>query len=102
VVHVYGRLVTLVPEWAAEWRHFYGDWTDVRRFTLTGLRDCISSHGFEVREAMRFRQLPLLWDRPYLSPFSDMAALLPNAFKRSKFVRFSKEWMLLVVADRVG
>jgi hypothetical protein len=41
-----------------------------------------------------------LWDRPYLSPLSDAAALLPDAFKRSKFVRFSKEWMLLVVADR--
>jgi hypothetical protein len=55
-----------------------------------------------VREALRFRQLPLLWDKPYLRPLSDVAALLPSAFKRSKFVRFSKEWMLLVVADRVG
>jgi len=97
-----GRMVTLVPDWMAQWRHFYDDWTHVRPFTLIGLRECIQSHGFEVREARRFRQLPLLWQRPYLSPLSDAAALLPNAFKRSKFVRFSKEWMLLVVADRVG
>ena len=97
-----GRFVSLVPDWTAQWRHFYDDWTHVRPFTLTGLRECIQSHGFEVREALRFRQLPLLWDHPYLSPLSDAAALLPNAFKRSKFVRFSKEWMLLVVADRVG
>jgi hypothetical protein len=55
-----------------------------------------------VREAMRFRQLPLLWDHPYLKPLADAAALLPSAFKRSKFVRFSQEWMLLVIADRVG
>jgi SAM-dependent methyltransferase len=97
-----GRMVSLVPDWTAQWRHFYDDWTHVRPFTLTGLRECIQSHGFEVREATRFRQLPLLWERPYLSPLCDAAALLPNAFKRSKFVRFSKEWMLLVVADRVG
>ncbi len=97
-----GRLVSLVPDWTAQWRHFYDDWTHVRPFTLTGLRECIQSHGFEVREALRFRQLPLLWERPYLRPFSDAASLLPSAFKRSKFVRFSKEWMLLVVADRVG
>ena len=97
-----GRLVSLVPDWKAQWRHFYDDWTHVRPFTLTGLRECIQSHGFEVREARRFRQLPWLWERPYLSPLSDAAALLPSAFKRSKFVRFSKEWMLLVVADRVG
>jgi SAM-dependent methyltransferase len=97
-----GRMVSLVPDWTAQWRHFYDDWTHVRPFTLTGLRECIQSHGFEIREAVRFRQLPLLWEHPYLGPLSDAAALLPSAFKRSKFVRFSKEWMLLVVADRVG
>ncbi len=97
-----GRLISLVPDWKAQWRHFYDDWTHVRPFTLTGLRECIQSHGFEVKEARRFRQLPLLWEHPYLGPLSDAAALLPSAFKRSKFVRFSKEWMLLVVADRVG
>lgn len=97
-----GRLVSLVPDWKAQWRHFYDDWTHVRPFTLVGLRECIQSHGFEVREARRFRQLPSLWERPYLSPIAGAAALLPEAFKRSKFVRFSKEWMLLVVADRAG
>jgi SAM-dependent methyltransferase len=95
-----GRLVSLVPDWTAQWRHFFDDWTHVRPFTLTGLRECVQSHGFQIREAVRFRQLPLLWERPYLRPLSDAAALLPAAFKRSKFVRFSKEWMLLVVADR--
>jgi SAM-dependent methyltransferase len=97
-----GRMISLVPDWMAQWRHFYDDWTHVRPFTLVGLRECVQSHGFEVREALRFRQLPLLWDRPYLKPLADAAALLPSAFKRSKFVRFSQEWMLLVVADRVG
>ena len=97
-----GRMVSLVPDWMAQWRHFYDDWTHVRPFTLTGLRECIQSHGFEVHDARRFRQLPLLWERPYLRPLADAAALLPSAFKRSKFVRFSQEWMLLVVADRVG
>jgi SAM-dependent methyltransferase len=97
-----GRMISLVPDWKAQWRHFYDDWTHVRPFTLTGLRECIQSHGFEVREAVRFRQLPLLWERPYLRPLADAASLLPSAFKRSKFVRFSQEWMLLVVADRIG
>lgn len=95
-----GRMVALVPDWTAQWRHFYDDWTHVRPFTLNGLRECIASHGFQVREARRFRQLPLLWDRPYLRPLADAAALLPSPFKKSTFVRFSKEWMLLVVADK--
>jgi SAM-dependent methyltransferase len=95
-----GRMVTLVPDWTAQWRHFYDDWTHVRPFTLSGLRECIACHGFQVREALRFRQLPLLWEHPYLRPLADAAALLPSPFKKSKFVRFSKEWMLLVVADK--
>ena len=95
-----GRMVTLVPDWTAQWRHFYDDWTHVRPFTLNGLSECIACHGFQVREALRFRQLPLLWEHPYLRPLADAAALLPSPFKKSKFVRFSKEWMLLVVADK--
>jgi SAM-dependent methyltransferase len=95
-----GRMLTLVPDWTAQWRHFYDDWTHVRPFTLSGLRECIACHGFQVREALRFRQLPVLWQHPYLKPLADAAELLPSPFKKSKFVRFSKEWMLLVVADK--
>jgi SAM-dependent methyltransferase len=95
-----GRMITLVPDWKAQFSHFYDDWTHVRPFTLTGLKECIESHGFVIREARRFRQLPFLWERPWLRPLADAAALLPNNFKRHKLVRFAKEWMLLVVADR--
>jgi SAM-dependent methyltransferase len=95
-----GKLIALVPDWTAQWRHFYDDWTHVRPFTLTGLRECIASHGLTIGEARRFRQLPLLWERPYLRPLADAAALLPTFCKSSKFVRFSKEWMLLVVAEK--
>ncbi|HEY1534612.1 MAG TPA: class I SAM-dependent methyltransferase [Polyangiaceae bacterium] len=97
-----GRMIALVPDWTAQWRHFYDDWTHVRPFTLNGLRECVACHGFQVREAVRFRQLPLLWAHPYLRPLADAAALLPTPFKKSKFVRFSKEWMLLVVADKAA
>lgn len=95
-----GRMISMVPDWTAQFRHFYDDWTHVRPFTLTGLKECLSSHGFRVRTAIRFRQLPLLWERPYLRPLADVATLLPRPFKRFKFVRFSQEWMLLVVADK--
>ncbi|MGC4092290.1 MAG: class I SAM-dependent methyltransferase [Polyangiaceae bacterium] len=95
-----GRMISMVPDWTAQFRHFYDDWTHVRPFTLTGLKECLQSHGFRVRHALRFRQLPLLWSRPYLRPLADAATLLPSPFKRFKFVRFSQEWMLLVVADK--
>lgn len=95
-----GIMLSLVPDFRAQWRHFYDDWTHVRPFTLTGLRECLQSHDFEILEAKRFRQLPLLWKHPYLRPLADVATVLPAAFKRSKWVRFSQEWMLLAVVQK--
>ncbi|HVU01486.1 MAG TPA: class I SAM-dependent methyltransferase [Polyangiaceae bacterium] len=95
-----GTLLSLVPDFRAQWRHFYDDWTHVHPYTLPGLTECIACHGFRVREARHFRQLPHLWERPWLRPLSDLCVLLPDVFKTSKFVRFSKEWMLLVVAEK--
>lgn len=95
-----GRMISMVPDWTAQMRHFYDDWTHVRPFTLTGLTECIQSHGFRVCVSKRFRQLPSLWERPFLNPLADAAALLPDRLKTFKFVRFAKEWMLLVVADK--
>ena len=95
-----GLMLSMVPDFQAQWRHFYDDWTHVRPFTLMGLRECLQSHEFELVEAIRFRQLPVLWQRPYLRPLADAAALLPAGLKRSKWVRFSKEWMLLAVVRK--
>jgi SAM-dependent methyltransferase len=95
-----GLMMSMVPDFQAQWRHFYDDWTHVRPFTLMGLRECLQSHEFDIVEAKHFRQLPVLWKRPYLRPFADAAALLPAGLKRSKWVRFSKEWMLLAVAQK--
>ncbi len=97
-----GLLISLVPDWKAQWSHFYDDWTHVRPFTLVGLRECLMSHGYEVTHAERFRQLPLLWKRPYLKPLADLTTLLPDGWKTHKWVRFSKEWMLLAVARKPG
>lgn len=95
-----GRLVSMVPDWRSQWRHFYDDWTHVRPFTLNGLSECVTSHGFAIVHAERFRQLPFLWKRPYLGFVADIATLLPDRMKTSKLVRFSKERMLLVVATK--
>lgn len=97
-----GIMISLVPDFVAQWSHFYDDWTHVRPFTLTGFRECLLSHDYEVIEVKRFRQLPLLWKRPYLRPLADAAELLPRKLKRYKWVRFSKEWMLLAAAKKPG
>ncbi len=96
-----GRMISMVPDWKSQLSSFYDDWTHVRPFTLTGLSECLSCHGFELRDARHFRQLPFLWKRPYLRPLASAAARMPSFFtERSKLVKFAKGWMLLVVSDK--
>ncbi len=55
-------------------------------------------HGFENVHVERFRQLPILWGAGgWLLPFAEITRVLaPNFLKPySKWVRFSKEIMLL-------
>ena len=93
-----GLLLSMVPDWTAQWRHFYDDFTHIRPFTLTGLVQLLESQGFTILEAERFRQLPFVWRHPRLHLLCNLLALLPDRFKRFKTVRFSKERMLLVLA----
>ena len=95
-----GSAIIMTPDWKAQFRHFYDDYTHVQPFTMMGLTDVMRTNRFVIREATRFRQLPFLWRRPYLRVLSDLLSLLPERFKKYKSVKFSKEWMLLVVAEK--
>ena len=95
-----GLMIVMTPDWKAQYRHFYDDYTHVRPFTIMGLTDVVEAHRFLIRDARRFRQLPFLWRRPYLRIVSDVLGWLPEWFKNYKIVKFSKEWMLLVVAEK--
>jgi SAM-dependent methyltransferase len=98
-----GMAITMVPDWKSTRNiSFYDDYTHRTPFTLISLRDIFFIHGFNSVCVELFRQLPILWNMPWLSPISKLTALLmPNALSsRSKFVRFSKEIMLLCTARK--
>ncbi len=95
-----GTVLSMVPDWQAQWRHFYDDYTHIRPFTLVGLVQLHESQGFNILHAQRFRQLPIVWRYPWLHPLCNVLSLLPDSLKRYKLVRFSKEWMLLVIAQK--
>ena len=95
-----GLMIAMTPDWKAQFRHFYDDYTHVRPFTLEGISDAVRAHRFLIRDGRRFRQLPFLWHRPYLHIFSNLLAMLPDKLKSYKIVKFSKEWMLLMVAEK--
>ncbi len=97
-----GLVITMVPDWETVYKVFYNDYTHRTPFTKTSLKDIFVIHGFDSVESEKFRQLPLIWDIPWLLPISKLVAVItPESMKKySKFIRFSKEVMLLCSASK--
>jgi len=108
-----GVSVIMTPSWEHNYKAaFYIDHTHVTPFTRASLKDLMEMSGFKDVEVYYFYQLPYLWKYPHLKMFSKLVSLLPIPYaplnqvpwkvsnKLNKFVRFSKEVMLLAVAKK--
>ena len=92
-----GRVITLTPDWTHVYKSFYEDYTHRTPFTQASLRDIMLIHSFEEVEVGEFLQLPIVWKFPWMKYLSKIiACVTPQVtVKKFKFVRFSKEVMLL-------
>ena len=108
-----GTAVILTPSWEHNYKGaFYIDHTHVTPFTRTSLEDALKMAGFQNVEVHYFYQLPVLWKYPWLKIFSKILSFLPIPYsplnnvpwrvsnKFNKYVRFSKEVMLLAIAKK--
>jgi len=108
-----GVAVIMTPSWIHNYKAaFYIDHTHVTPFTKPSLRDMMEMAGFKEVKVYYFYQIPYLWKFPYLKFFSKLVSFLPIPYaplnqvpwktsnKINKFVRFSKEVMLLAVAKK--
>lgn len=98
-----GLAITLCPDWEFNYRIYFEDYTHRTPFMLSSLRDIQVIHGFENIRVERFRQLPVLWGSgSWLLPFAELTRVFTPSFLRahSKWVRFSKEIMLLSSSNK--
>ncbi|MBF0211938.1 MAG: methyltransferase domain-containing protein [Magnetococcales bacterium] len=98
-----GLAITLCPAWEYNYRIYFEDFTHRTPFMQTSLRDIHLMHGFENIQVTLFRQLPVLWgEGKILLPLAELTRwLAPEILKpHSKWVRFSKEIMLLASATK--
>ena len=99
-----GMVITLCPDWAFNYRIYFEDYTHRTPFMQSSLRDILLIHGFADVLVEPFRQLPILWGGAgkYLLPLAELTRVLcPSLLKPySKWVRFSKEIMLLSCATK--
>ncbi len=98
-----GIAIHMTPDWGTQYKTFWDDYTHVQAWTRKSLQNCMKMHDFDNVNCFLFRQLPILWEYPFLSFLSDIVSILPERFKWkdkneevfNTFIRFSKEKMLI-------
>lgn len=99
-----GMIIVMAPSWEYNYRIYFEDYTHRTPFMKTSMRDILEMHGFDKINVSFFKQLPILWG-PWVYIFAPISyltqILIPRFFSNKfKWVRFSKEIMLLGVATK--
>ena len=96
-----GLILVLTPDWEVNYRTFFDDCTHRTPFTNVSLESILKIHSFKSVNVYKFRQLPLLWKYPSLNYIS--AALSPfiPVRTKNKFLRWSRELMLVGSAKKI-
>ena len=95
-----GIVVTLTPDWVANHKKFYDDYTHVKPFTKVSLANIKKSVGFVDVDAFLFRQLPSTWKSPLFNRFCTMVACFVPYDTKMPFLRWSRELMLFGVGTK--
>lgn len=90
-----GLFLTLVPDWEANYKTYFDDYTHRTPYTKVSLNDLYKMSGFKDVSVVKFRQLPIVWEHPWLNYFC--AAISPFVPVRTniKFLFWSRELMLV-------
>ena len=81
-----GLLLTLTPDWEANYKIFFDDYTHVSPFTKISLHKIKLSEGFENVDVFKFIQLPTVWKYPSLKwVCTTIAPFIPVRTKNSFF-----------------
>jgi ubiquinone/menaquinone biosynthesis C-methylase UbiE len=100
VLKINGKLLTLTPDWESQHLHFYDDNTHVKPFTIISLNNIHLLNNFTNCNVEKFYQLPIAWKYPAIKFFLKLIAIFVPIRSKIKFLRFSKELMLLSIASK--
>ena len=101
-----GTIITLTPEWEYIYKSLYEDYTHRVPFTKVSLGDIHKIHNFKLISVESFIQLPVIFEKRFFSKFFYALSFItrifvPDYFRlKNKWIRFSKELMLLSVAKK--
>jgi len=93
-----GMILCLIPDWESNYKTYFDDFTHRSPFTKPALEDILRMSDFENIEVTKFRQLPIVWKYPLLNYFCAFISPFIPVRVENKFLRWSRELMLIGVA----
>ena len=90
-----GLMLTLVPDWESNYKIYFDDYSHRTPFTKPALEDIYKIFGFENIVVSKFRQLPLVWKYSVLNYVCAAISPFIPVRTENKYLRWSRELMLL-------
>jgi len=95
-----GIFLALTPDWNANYKTFFDDFTHVRPMTRRSMALVLGVAGFGDIGSYRFRQLPITWKSSLINSLCACIAPFVPANTRKPFFRWSRELMLVGTAKK--
>ena len=100
-----GIAIILTPDWNSQYKYFWDDYTHKKAWSRKSLQNVMRIKGFNQVKCEHFLQLPIVWKYPWLKYVCRVISLLPDSLRWKdskeeifrKYIRFSKEKMLLAI-----
>lgn len=92
-----GRLILMAPDWETQYIIFYQDPTHIHPWTVKSVDRVLNMFEFEEVKSEKFVQLPSVWKNSLVGGFSRIIRMAGPVKKthKNKFIRFSRELMIL-------
>lgn len=92
-----GACIALTPDWESNQRQFYQIFTHVTPYTTSSMAQFLKMYGFDNVRSETVMQLPSTWNSPMMKTLGDITQRLPLPRSAGKWVRWSKERLVVGV-----
>lgn len=95
-----GKILSLIPDWEANYKIYFDDHTHKTPFTIESLNNILKIVDFKKIKVIKFRQLPYNWKYPILDLISSMISPFIPVRTKNKFLKWSRELMLIGYGEK--
>ncbi len=95
-----GKIICLIPDWESNYKTYFDDFTHRTPFTSVSLSDIYKITDYNNIKVYKFRQLPIVWRYPIINVFCKLISPLIPVRTKNKFLRWSRELMLIGYAEK--